>query len=84
MTQVINQPVAITALSFRQKGSLESFPRRMEFDEKSYTFLDGLQCLIKKGQDVVRIFDMTDGESHFRLRLSDQNDWTLMAIQRNI
>ena len=69
-------------MSFRHKGELTSFPRRMEFDGDTYTFKDGLQCLVKKGQDVIRIFDMTDGQHSYRLKSDgQQNSWTLLAIK---
>jgi len=77
----LNKQVAITALSFRSKNGLVGFPKRMEFDGQTYAFQSGLQCLIKKGQQIVRIFDMTDGNDTFRLRCDEaQRDWTLIAI----
>lgn len=81
MNQIINKKVAITAMSFRHKHGLESFPRRMEYAGGTYTFLDGLQCLIKKGQDVTRIFTMTDGQHEYKLKSNSQQDeWLLLAI----
>jgi len=82
MSQPINKKVAITAMSFRQKNGLESFPKRMEYAGGSYTFLDGLQCLIKKGGEVTRIFTMTDGEREYKLKSnSAQDEWLLVAIR---
>ncbi|HEX6461914.1 MAG TPA: hypothetical protein VFZ58_01425 [Candidatus Saccharimonadales bacterium] len=81
MSQTINKKVAITALSFRQNNGLESFPKRMEYAGDSIAFLDGLQCHIKKGREVIRIFTMTDGEREYKLRSnSKQDEWLLVAI----
>ena len=40
----INQEVNVTALYFRNKKQLKSFPKRMEFDGHEYSFQEsGLQ-----------------------------------------
>lgn len=76
----INQEVNVTAVYF-QSSELKTFPKRMEFDGTTYTFRDGLQCLIKKGQEMVQIFDMTDGTASYRLRRDgNQSNWTLVTI----
>jgi hypothetical protein len=77
----INEDVLITALSFRSPRDFTTFPRRMEFRGHTYTFLNGLQYLIKKGESITRIFDMTDGQANYRLKCDDgQSSWTLVAI----
>ncbi len=80
MNQVsVNQQVAITSVYF--KKDFTSFPRRMEFDGASYTFRDGLQYCINKGSTMTRIFDMTDGETKFRLKSDrEQSSWTLVTM----
>lgn len=79
--RAINEGVNITAWYFRNKRGLSTFPRRMEFAGQSYTFRDGLQYLVKKGEAVTQIFDMSDGLANYRLRCdSQQNGWTLVAI----
>lgn len=79
----VNKKVAITAVSFRQKNGLTGFPKRMEFEGATYFFQGGLQCLVKKGKEVIRIFDMTDGNSTYRLRCDEnQCSWTLMAMSQ--
>ena len=45
----INEDVMITALSFRSRRDFTTYPRKMEYRGTSYTFLNGLQYLIKKG-----------------------------------
>lgn len=77
----INKQVAITAMYFRNKHGLTSFPRRMEFNGNTYMFRDGLLMVVKKGQDVMRIFTMTDGNSDYRLMCdAGQNSWTLVEM----
>lgn len=76
----VNQEVHVTAVYF-QSRELKTFPKRMEYDGSVYTFRDGLQYLIKKGQDMVQIFDMTDGDASYRLKKDGQSShWTLVAI----
>jgi hypothetical protein len=77
----INEDVTITALAFRNNRDYATLPKRMEYRGSTYTFMNGLQYLIKKGDQILRIFDMTDGTSTYRLRSNDsQTSWTLVAI----
>lgn len=77
----INEEVNITAVYFRNKSNLRSFPRRMEYKNQEYTFHDGLQYLVQKGQRAVRFFDMTDGSNKYRLKFDDGAfTWTLVSI----
>ena len=80
--QTINEGVNVTSLSFRSTRDFTSYPRRMEYRGQAYTFLNGLQYLIKKGGEITRIFDMTDGYgANYRLKCDDaQSSWTLVAI----
>lgn len=80
--RTINEGVNITSLSFRSTRDFTTYPRRMEYHGQAYTFLNGLQYLIKKGSSVTRIFDMTDGAgANYRLKCDDsQSSWTLVAI----
>lgn len=80
--RALNEKVTITGWTFRNSRELSTFPKRMEFAGNSYTFKDGLQYLVRKGESVMRIFDMTDGAgSDYRLLCNEnQNDWTLVAI----
>jgi hypothetical protein len=75
----INKTVNVNAFYF-MKGrdlGLKSYPKQMEVDNDRYTFTDGLQYVLRKGQHVVKLFDMTDGRTTYRLRLEDDN-WTLV------
>lgn len=76
----VNKEVNVTALYFRGR-QLESFPKRMEFNGREYTFMDGLRYLVHKGQRLIRVFDMTDGTRDYRLNLDvRQQSWTLVDI----
>lgn len=83
ISQTINKEVNINALYFRQRGgSFRSFPKRMEFDGQEYTFQEsGLQLLIQRGQNFIKLFEMTDGEQHYKLRFDPtEHAWTLLNI----
>jgi hypothetical protein len=78
----INKEVAVTAVYFQNSQELKSFPKRIEFDGREYTFLEsGLRYLVQKGHRLVQIFDMTDGIADYRLRYDgNQQLWTLVDI----
>ena len=78
----INKEVSVTALYFRNNGQLKSFPKRMEFNGREYTFLEsGLRFLVQKGHQLTQIFDMTDGNTNYRLKFSDKDQlWTLVDV----
>lgn len=53
----------------------------MEYKNQEYTFIEGLQYLVKKGQRAIQLFDMTDGDNKYRLKFDDQQfTWTLVSI----
>ncbi|HTE22840.1 MAG TPA: hypothetical protein VK674_07450 [Candidatus Limnocylindria bacterium] len=80
----INEIVNVNSFYFQdyfQNGhGLRSFPKQIEFGNTRCTFESGLQYLIKKGQHVVKLFDMTDGRTTYRLRLEDDT-WTLVGTR---
>jgi len=79
--QAINKEVNITAWYFNNKHNFDSYPKRMEFDNREYTFADGLRYLVQKGQQAIRLFDMTDGSAKYRLRFdTNEHIWTLVSI----
>lgn len=83
--QQIDKEITITAVYFGgSKQTMKTFPKRIECDDTIYTFSEGLQLVIKKGQELVKIFDMTDGNAHYRLRNDVSNhSWRLMSITQN-
>jgi hypothetical protein len=78
---VVAREVNVPELYFRNEGRLKIFPRRMEFDGRDYTFMDGLRYLVQKGQNLIQVFDMTDGAHDYRLQFDDGNrSWTLVDM----
>jgi hypothetical protein len=66
MTHVLNQQIDVTAYYFT-KG--KTFPRRIQFGEQELTFIEsGLRCLVNKGQDLIEIFNMSDGRDQYTIR----------------
>lgn len=78
--QPINKEVEVNAFYFNQGANFKSFPKAITLDHKRYTFQDGLQMLVQKGQDAIRFFDMTDGFNNYRLR-QEQDQWFLISLR---
>lgn len=76
----INQEVEVNSFYFTQGKSFKSFPREITFEGCHYAFGDGLQFLVRRGQDVIRFFTMTDGQMNYRLR-NENNRWVLLDIK---
>ena len=79
----VNQEVTINGVYFKNNQDLETYPKAMEFNGQTYTFLNsGWRYLVHKGQEVIRIFNVTDGQSNFRLKLDpSESRWTLLEIK---
>ncbi len=81
----INESIEITSLGFSrrpQTTGLESFPKRMVWEDREYTFVEsGMHFLIKKGQEFIRLFDVSDGQNNYRLKCDSSNRWTLVSMQ---
>jgi len=81
MTTFINQEVEINSFVFTNKKDFNSVPKTITIDDRRYSFVDsGLRYLVRRGQHLVNLFDMTDGQSTFRLKNED-NQWTLVSIK---
>ena len=80
---IVDQEVTINSVYFNNKKDLETFPKEMEFQGETYTFLNnGWRYLVHKGQEVVRVFSVTDGKADFRLKLDpSESHWTLLDIK---
>lgn len=77
----IEKEVNVPELYFKNEGQLKSFPRRMEFDGREYTFMDGLRYLVQKGHQLIQVFDMTDGARDYRLQFdAARHSWTLVDM----
>lgn len=77
--------VEITSLYFRSnptKQRLDSYPKRMVYGGREYTFIEtGMRYLVDKGQELVKLFDVSDGSNQFRLRLDGADHWTLVDMK---
>ncbi len=81
MTTAVNKEVEINAFTFTNKQAFRSIPKTITVDERRYSFIDsGLRYLVQRGQHLIRLFDMTDGQSTYRLRNEDDH-WTLVSIK---
>lgn len=80
----INENVNITALAFRNNRDYAAEPRRMEYRGGSVSFMGGLRYLVKRGDQVLRIFDMSDasGATYRLLSDDDQSSWRLVTITK--
>lgn len=80
-TLSINKEVEINAFSFVNRHGLSGVPRVITVEDQQYSFVDnGIRYLVQKGQELSRLFDMTDGQRTFRLR-QDADHWTLLSIK---
>ena len=77
--------IEITSVYFRSgpdKQRLESYPKRMVYDGREYAFVEsGMRYLVRKGQQLVKLFDVSDGQTEYRLRLDGTNHWTLVGMK---
>lgn len=78
-TNIIDAPVAVTSVTFNKK--FMPIPRRIEYGGTSHTFVDaGIRYMVKKGEQMVRLWDMSDGTARYRLRCDSSNSWHLVSI----
>ncbi len=77
----INQNVQVDAFYFLNSwGRIKTFPKQIDLNNQKYIFNDGLQYLVKTGQRLINIFEMSDGDKTYRLKLED-NQWTLIGTK---
>lgn len=78
----IEKPVSVTAIRFAR--NFETVPSRIEFEGRTINFIDeGLRFSIKHGNKITKLFDLSDGESLFRLRQEPSSlNWNLLSISR--
>jgi hypothetical protein len=76
-----NKEVVVDAVYFQDQADLNGYPRHMVYDGQEVTFQSGLQRIIHKGGQIVRMFDMTDGSSQYELAFEPQNQaWKLQHV----
>lgn len=77
-----NKEVVVDAVYFRnQNSSLKSYPKHMVMDGEGITFKTGLERMAREGQRLVRLFEMTDGQRRYRLKLDQEaGAWKLLRV----
>lgn len=77
--------IQITSVYFRNNPAnqrFESYPRQMVYEGREYTFVEqGMRYLVQKGQELISLFDVSDGQTNYRLRLDEANHWTLVGMK---
>lgn len=76
----INQSIDVNAYYFTGGEHLRSFPKIIQHKNHRYTFVNGIQYLVKQGSSAIKLFDMTDGKTTYRLR-REGNVWTLVGTK---
>jgi hypothetical protein len=76
----INQIINVTSFYFANGHSFKTYPKQIEFGNTRATFTDGMQYLVQQGGRAIKLFDMTDGRTTYRLR-QDDNNWTLIGTR---
>lgn len=76
----INKNVEVNSFYFTTGRSFKSFPARVTLGDQEYSFKSGLQMMVQKGEEVVRLFTMTDGLTNYRLR-QENDQWTLIGLE---
>jgi hypothetical protein len=73
-----NTEIDVTSFYFQNS---RVFPRRVEFEGQSLNFLEtGLRCLVRKGAELVQIFNMSDGQKLYRLSFEPgSRTWKLLS-----
>lgn len=87
--RVINEEVQVTGMYFHSTKPgdrhIKGYPKRMEYEGREFTFIEsGLRYLIRKGQELIEVFDMTDGRRDYRLKFDPTaHIWTLVGIRES-
>ena len=79
----VNREVSIVAFYFKsEQRRLRCYPRRMEYNGRRVDFTEtGLVHPTQKGQRMIHVFDMTDGNADYRLEFDAQAlSWKLVYI----
>lgn len=80
--QFINQEVSVNAFNFAGRQHLRTVPKQITYNNRQVTFIDsGMSYILKKGQEIIQLFDMSDGQNNYRLQLDQTNHrCTLLRI----
>lgn len=75
----VNQEVNVTGYYFRQ-NTMQPVPSSIEYAGRQVKFANqSMQYLIRKGQQFIKLFDVTDGDTTYRLKYDPEKVlWTLV------
>lgn len=81
MYETLNQEISVLSYYFTSGRRSRCFPRQIELEGRQLSFLEsGLRCLVGKGQNLVQIFNMTDGRTLYRLSFEPvERTWVLLS-----
>lgn len=79
----MNQEVNVTSYYFTHGNHSRLFPRQIEIEGRQLSFVEsGLRCLVNKGQELIQIFNMSDGQSLYRLSFEPgSRTWKLLSTR---
>ena len=79
----VNKEVTVNSFYFTNTQNFKSFPRQIELDGRNVTFAEsGLRLLLRSGQRLAQLFDMSGAEDGSTYRLKLENDhWTLVGVK---
>lgn len=72
--------VEVNSFYFANGRTFKSFPASITLEDKQYAFKTGLQLLVRRGSEVIKLFSMTDGLMTYRLR-QENGCWTLIGLE---
>ena len=82
MTRQVNNEVEVNAFYFAGTKKVKIFPEQITLGNEHYTFLrSGIQLVISKGQEIIRLFTMTDGTRRFQIKKINDT-WVLLKIEQ--
>jgi hypothetical protein len=79
----VNKEVNVVAYYFHSRGmQLRCYPRVMEWQGRRIAFAEnGHRHPTRKGMRSLHVFDMTDGNSEYKLEFdAHQLSWTLLSV----
>lgn len=80
----VNTEIAVSSFFFADPSGRRPFPKRIEWNGQLIDFAsEGLRYLVSQGGQLIQLFDMTDGQSTYRLR-EQGSHWTLVGISGGV
>ncbi len=75
------QEVNVLSFYFENGRGSRCFPRTVELADQQLNFLEtGLRCLVQHGQEMIQIFNMSDGQKLYRLSFEPgARTWKLLG-----